>query len=102
MKVYVCHMQITIDTQKDSKEAIRKAVAFLSSLADGHNHNSNIFGSDSSGIVNESSETEPSSGTNAFASMFGNSEPKTEDVSVLQTDEKKEETNDDSVEILEY
>lgn len=51
-------MIITIDTSKDSKEDIRKAIVFLESL---HTEISTSLGSDSGA-------------TNAFANMFGASE----------------------------
>jgi hypothetical protein len=61
-------MKITIDTKEDSKEEIRKAISFLSSLSDGAvytniekpSHQKDIFSDDSS----------PSVGGGIF-SMFG-------------------------------
>lgn len=63
-------MIITIDTSKDSKEDIRKAISFLSSLH-----------GDGSVSVDNSEVSE--SATNAFASMFGSSDSS-------QTDETQE------------
>ena len=60
-------MIITIDTSKDSKDDIRKAVAFLSSLHGSEVKPVNIF-EDSSKSSEEKSE-----GVNAFANMFGDS-----------------------------
>lgn len=78
-------MKITIDTSVDSKEDIRKAVALLSSLADGrHEHHSNIFENSSPSLgVSETSSSESSAG-NAFANMFG-------DNSAMQSEDPKEE-----------
>ena len=61
-------MQITVDTQKDSKEVIRKAAAFLSTLS----------GAKQSSVVSEE-------GTNAFGAMFG-SEPSSETSSEVSSD----------------
>jgi len=96
-------MIITIDTSKDSKEDIRKAVAFLSSLHGSEVKPVNIF-EDSSENTEEKSE-----GVNAFANMFGdNASP------VVQTEEKSsvqpsasdlldsEEEKEESSKVMEY
>ena len=95
-------MQITIDTQKDSKEDIRKAVAFLSSLAEGiKEHHSNIF-EDSSPTLGESSPE--SAGGNAFANMFGDSDntPVLPVNDASSEDESDEEKSEEVPEIMEY
>ena len=66
-------MQLTIDTQKDSKEDIRKAIAFLSSISDNAlEHHTNIF--ESSAASDAPSSSNPVS---AFGSMFSDNSPAT-------------------------
>ena len=61
-------MKITIDTKEDSKEEIRKAIQFLSSLTDGAvytnkpTHQQDVF-----------SDSSPSMG-NVFGNLFGSEE----------------------------
>ena len=103
-------MQITIDTQKDSKEDIRKAVAFLTNLAEGKSeHHSNIF-EDSSPTLGESSESE--GGTNAFSAMFGedktpvlgasSDEESSEEEIEEETSQSSEEEIEEDPKIIEY
>lgn len=106
-------MQLIIDTEKDSKEDIRKAVAFLSSLADGKTeHHSNIF-EDSSPTLGESSE--PEGGTNAFSAMFGDdktpilgasSSEDNNETPILesssQEESSEEKTEDEEPQMVEY
>lgn len=62
-------MQITIDTQKDSKEDIKKAISLLNSLAEGHTNQGNIF--ESSGGLDLPKTNESAPNANAFGAMFG-------------------------------
>ena len=102
-------MQITIDTSKDSKEDIRKAVAFLSSIADGKvEQSSNIF-EDSSSFGGSSEPETESSGTNAFSSMFGDNTPTSSPSSeisetpILGSEESTEEKEDEEApQLMEY
>lgn len=88
-------MQIVIDTQKDSKEDIRKAAAFLSSLSDGIEKHSDIFSS--------SESPEQSSATDAFSSMFGDETPVLGESSSEQNIEPEvKEQEPEEVKIIEY
>jgi len=62
-------MIITIDTSKDSKEDIRKLIAFLSTLSNSEQRNPDIFASSGSSAANEGSAV------NAFANIFGDNSP---------------------------
>jgi hypothetical protein len=91
-------MQITIDTQKDSKEDIRKAIAFLSSLSDNvQEHHANIF-------ENSSLSETPSSNApvNAFGSMFGDDSPPITSSSSTETPKIEEEKEDEDLELMTY
>jgi len=96
-------MQIVIDTQKDSKEDIRKAAAFLSSLSDGvKEHHSNIFESSGSGLGSSETPAEP---TNAFANMFGGENKDMVDETPILgsgTEEKEESEEEAPSTIVQY
>jgi len=101
-------MQITIDTQKDSKEDIRKAIALLSSLADGTGErHSNIFESSDPSVDLPGSESS-SEGSNAFVDMFGESSTSTKEtpeetpILPVNTEETESVEDDDSPEIVQY
>ena len=102
-------MIITIDTAKDSPEDIRKAIAFLSSLHGAEARSSNIFESSDSDLTSD--ESSESSGVSAFANMFGDlnksEEPKSDDgyapvSEILPADEKTEDDEEETPEIMEY
>ena len=93
-------MQITINTKEDSPADIRKVIALLSKMIEGSpEKHSNIFeestpvlgasGNEEAGL-GESSSSEPASGGNAFAAMFGgdNSGSAADETPVLGAEEK--------------
>jgi len=102
-------MKITIDTKEDSHEDLRKVIAMLSKLIEGSEHHSNIFEDSGSSLDlpgTDSSSSSESSGTNAFANMFGDSSG--EETPVLPVsessdeDDSDEEQEEDAPEIMEY
>jgi len=89
-------MKITIDTKEDSPADIRKVIALLSKMIEGHVENhSNIFGEQSAG-------SEPSG--NAFANMFG--EDNTSVFPLSSAEEKKgkslNQQGEDIPRVIEY
>jgi hypothetical protein len=73
-------MRLTIDTRVDSKEDIRKAISFLSSLdkrdySDVEKQPANIFDNPSPSMNSDNSSIQPAqSSSSSFMSMFGSSE----------------------------
>ncbi len=103
-------MKITIDTKEDSKEEIKKAISFLSSLSDGTiytncannekpSHQKDIFSDDPS----------PEVGGGMF-SMFGSSSSPAQDspsdssaeTTVVLEEEKKEPKKKPEIQVIEY
>ncbi len=76
-------MKIEIDTKEDSPEEIKKVIKMLQHLVGEHSYTNqpNIF---------EDSSTTPTESTNAFASMFGDSEEQKEDHMGGPEEEKEE------------
>jgi|GEM_PF-1970772 len=106
-------MQITIDTQKDSPEDIRKVVALLSSMADKNysrvrKPSKNIFDDPTLEISSESSQKAQQTGSsesssNAFANMFGSSASSSASQSASDYEPKvEEEKAEEGIEIIPY
>ncbi|MBW2992163.1 hypothetical protein KY345_03005 [Candidatus Woesearchaeota archaeon] len=101
-------MQITIDTHKDSPEDIRKVIALLSAMTDKNysrvGSSSNIFENTSPEVSSESSSSEDTSGSNAFASMFGSSDSSSSSSEGNNNDESstEEEKADEDIELVPY
>lgn len=101
-------MKITIDTNEDSHEDIRKVIALLSSLTDKNysrmGKSKNIFEESSPSISSESSEDSAETTQNAFVNLFNSSndssssEEKNEEVEQQAEKEKA----DGDVEIIPY
>ncbi|MBR9691364.1 hypothetical protein GOV06_01125 [Candidatus Woesearchaeota archaeon] len=104
-------MKITIDTKEDSPTDIRKVIALLSKMVeDSPETHSNIFGESDSGISSPETSSSGSSGTNAFANMFGGDDdglggtPILEPSTAKEEDEKVEEDreSEEAPEVIEY
>ena len=104
-------MKITIDTKEDSPEDIRKAVAFLSSLAD--SSNSNIFENSDNNlrVVNTTTENNSESSEHVFVNMFGDTpvESPTVETPVIEVptssdllSDNKEEDEEDKPSVMRY
>jgi hypothetical protein len=105
-------MKITIDTKEDSHEEIGKAIKMLQQLVEGkvYTNSANIFedpssfgGSANDTPSNDSSSSEPSSGGNAFANMFGSvSTPDPTPEEPMNEEEEKESADEAIPQIITY
>ena len=93
-------MKISIDTKEDSHEDILKVIRMLRHLVgeESYSNQRNIFDNDSPSLPSGSDSDSSSESTSAFGAMFGDDS----NVANPETDEEKESSEDDDVEIVPY
>ncbi len=102
-------MQITIDTNKDSKEDIEKAIQLLSSLSNSRiNSNSDLFSNSSPTSLSQSSSIPTTSSTTSTDSSTSNSEPQgifnmfSNNQALQSANEAEKDEEQPKVQIIQY